>query len=240
MMFIRGCSFSVLYSTMTRLVTFDDGIDFLAKALVELDVDELDLAAHFRQDRLEPGVKGREDLVPVVELARLRVYLGADVDRNGVRIAEDIDLVLTSLTRPEFFAMMSSPSSVFAILTPAYTLSFSFTRSSGSPFSVYLGDHPLDDEIAAPHGDGFLFLGLDGFEVISFTNDRVVELDLALLNRAGRDTADVEGPHGQLRSRLADRLGGDDAHRLADVDRHARWPGSGRSTSRRRRAWPRR
>jgi hypothetical protein len=31
--------------------------------------------------------------------------------------------------------------------------------------------------------------------------------------------ADVEGPHRQLRARLADRLGGNDANRLADVDR---------------------
>ena len=33
--------------------------------------------------------------------------------------------------------------------------------------------------------------------------------------------ADVEGPHGQLGARLADRLGGDDADRFADVDRRA-------------------
>ncbi len=31
------------------------------------------------------------------------------------------------------------------------------------------------------------------------------------------DTARVEGAHGQLRARLADRLGGDDAHRVADL-----------------------
>ncbi len=36
-----------------------------------------------------------------------------------------------------------------------------------------------------------------------------------------RRTADVEGPHRQLRARFADRLGGDDAHRFADVDRRA-------------------
>jgi len=32
------------------------------------------------------------------------------------------------------------------------------------------------------------------------------------------DAAGVEGPHGQLGAGLADRLGGDDADRLADVD----------------------
>src|SRR5205823_13001980 len=36
-----------------------------------------------------------------------------------------------------------------------------------------------------------------------------------------RRAADVEGPHRQLRARFADRLGGDDADRLADVDRRA-------------------
>ena len=32
------------------------------------------------------------------------------------------------------------------------------------------------------------------------------------------DAAGVERPHRELRARLADRLGGDDAHRLAEVD----------------------
>ena len=42
--------------------------------------------------------------------------------------------------------------------------------------------------------------------------------------RAG-DAAGVERPHGQLRARLADRLGGDDAHRVADLRRGARGHG---------------
>ncbi len=42
--------------------------------------------------------------------------------------------------------------------------------------------------------------------------------------------ADVEGPHRQLGARLADRLGGDDADRLADVDVGRRAPGRGRSS----------
>ena len=47
--------------------------------------------------------------------------------------------------------------------------------------------------------------------------------------RAG-DAAGVERPHGQLRARLADRLGGDDADRVADLRGLRRSPSSGRST----------
>src|SRR3546814_13804112 len=36
-----------------------------------------------------------------------------------------------------------------------------------------------------------------------------------------RRAADVDGPHRELRARLADRLGGDHADRLADVHRRA-------------------
>ena len=44
-------------------------------------------------------------------------------------------------------------------------------------------------------------------------------LERALLDLAARRRAtDVERAHRELRARLADRLGGDDADRLADVD----------------------
>ena len=39
-----------------------------------------------------------------------------------------------------------------------------------------------------------------------------------LLGHARCRTADVERAHRELRARLADRLGGDDADRLADLD----------------------
>ena len=45
--------------------------------------------------------------------------------------------------------------------------------------------------------------------------------DAGLLGAALDRAADVEGPHRELRARLADRLSGDDAHRLADIDRRA-------------------
>ncbi len=44
---------------------------------------------------------------------------------------------------------------------------------------------------------------------------------LRLLGDAARGAAVVEGPHRELGARLADRLRGDDAHRLADLDRFA-------------------
>ena len=50
----------------------------------------------------------------------------------------------------------------------------------------------------------------------------------------------MEGAHGELRARLADRLRGDDAHRLADIDHACRARDRGRSTCRRRRPASRR
>ena len=46
-------------------------------------------------------------------------------------------------------------------------------------------------------------------------------LDRGLLGAALRRAADVEGAHRQLGAGLADRLGGDDADRLADIDDRA-------------------
>ena len=51
--------------------------------------------------------------------------------------------------------------------------------------------------------------------------DGVLEVDAVLLGDLGRRAADMEGTHRQLRSRLADGLGGDDADRLADLHRAA-------------------
>ena len=47
---------------------------------------------------------------------------------------------------------------------------------------------------------------------------RIAQVDAVLLTHLG-GAADVERTHGELRARLADRLGGDDPHRLADLDR---------------------
>src|SRR5690606_14182711 len=62
---------------------------------------------------------------------------------------------------------------------------------------------------------------LDGLEVVEL--DRAGGLDRDAVHRGGTRSraADVEGTHRQLGTRFADRLGGDDAHRLADVDQAA-------------------
>src|SRR6185295_14402696 len=44
-----------------------------------------------------------------------------------------------------------------------------------------------------------------------------LRFDVALHGGTRRRAADVEGPHRELRARLADRLGGNDADRFADV-----------------------
>ena len=62
-------------------------------------------------------------------------------------------------------------------------------------------------------------------------------LERALLDLAARRrTTDVERAHRELRARLADRLGGDDADRLADVDHVAAREVAPVAHARRRRA----
>ena len=56
-----------------------------------------------------------------------------------------------------------------------------------------------------------LALRLAGLEQLGDTREAVGDV-------LARDTAGVEGTHGELGAGLADRLGGDDAHRGADVD----------------------
>ena len=61
----------------------------------------------------------------------------------------------------------------------------------------------------------------DGLYPVEDDPAGVERLELVLFDGAGGRTADVEGTHGELGARLADGLGRDDAHGLADVDQMA-------------------
>src|SRR3972149_2419458 len=57
---------------------------------------------------------------------------------------------------------------------------------------------------------------LDRAHVVVLHDSGVLGLVLGSLHDPAGRTADVERPHGQLRAGLADRLGGDDAHRFPE------------------------
>ena len=72
----------------------------------------------------------------------------------------------------------------------------------------------------ARHRDAAAARILDGRQIAE--HDRAVGRGLEARRLVElRRAADVEGAHGKLGARLADRLGGDDADRLADIDRRA-------------------
>src|SRR5487761_2073430 len=123
----------------------------------------------------------------------------------AVDAARRFGSMTTSVDRPV------TSSTCFATVTPSSTFS-NFT----APAAVVVVDHHLarardDDELALGVGD--------------VTHQRReahragrLRLDLRRRRRPRRCTADVEGPHRQLRPRLANRLRGNDANRFADVD----------------------
>ena len=87
--------------------------------------------------------------------------------------------------------------------------------------AAVVGDHDrdrlvglLDRHLAADLGDLRQTLRLAGLEQLDHTRQTVRDV------RAG-DTAGVERTHRQLRARLADRLRGDDADRVADLSQVA-------------------
>src|SRR5512143_1529203 len=73
------------------------------------------------------------------------------------------------------------------------------------------------DVAAAGHGNIIAFLVLYRVQIEILHNAGILRFEHGLFTYLARRTADVEGPHRQLRSRLADRLGGNDADRLADI-----------------------
>ena len=70
---------------------------------------------------------------------------------------------------------------------------------------------PVDDD------EGAVFIG-DGFEVGELDDAVGARFEHRPFGAAHGDSADVEGPHGQLRARFSDGLGSDNAHRLAEFD----------------------
>src|SRR6185436_835622 len=71
------------------------------------------------------------------------------------------------------------------------------------------------DLAVAVGGDQVAVTVDDGPEVVELHHARALGLVLGGLHDAARGAADVERPHGELGARLADRLRGDDADRLA-------------------------
>src|SRR5688500_683641 len=79
----------------------------------------------------------------------------------------------------------------------------------------------LDDQrAAAVHDDQLaaVLVRLDDDQPLVVDGARVARVERVLLGYARRGAADVERAHRQLRARLADRLRGDDADRLAELD----------------------
>ena len=71
------------------------------------------------------------------------------------------------------------------------------------------------------HLDGAVDLGHDRLALRDARLEQLLDARQALGDVLAGDAAGVEGPHRQLRARLADRLRRDDADRLADLDQVA-------------------
>ena len=98
-----------------------------------------------------------------------------------------------------------------------------------------------DDDLAvAVGGDQVAVAVHDRAQVVELHDARVLGLVLGGLDDAAGGAADVEGPHRELRARLADRLGGDDADRLAQLGQAAGAEVAAVAHARRCRAWCRR
>src|SRR5262249_43171779 len=82
-------------------------------------------------------------------------------------------------------------------------------------FAVLAVDLDGDDQVAA-HRDQVAADARDRGPAAHLRDTVIRGLEEGLLGHL-RGAADGEGTHGELSARLADRLGGDDAHGLADV-----------------------
>ena len=95
------------------------------------------------------------------------------------------------------------------------------------------------DQAGTVHGDDGVVAAMHDLEVQELDEAGAAGLDLGLLLNPGGGAADVEGAHGELGAGLADGLGTDDAHGLAELNRVAAGQvagcSSGRATPRSRR-----
>ena len=114
------------------------------------------------------------------------------------------------------------------IVAPYGTLYFSSSRSLSSSTAI----SPLRFSAISARRRPLTSTSLQSRSSI----DATVSACISVSTTARGDAAGVERPHRQLRARLADRLGGDDADRQALLDQLAASTGPCRSSGRRRRA----
>ena len=107
-------------------------------------------------------------------------------------------------------------------------------RAGGHVVFLQFAALGIEEEDLAVSGEHDILPGVvaDDLHAGELDHALLLGLDLALFHVAGGGAADVEGPHRQLRARLADALGGDDAHGHAFFHQR-RWKGPCRSTRRR-------
>ena len=109
---------------------------------------------------------------------------------------------------------------------PGWTSWFSFDQQvgAGGDFVLLqfaaLGVQQEDFAVAGEH-DLLALVVADDLHAGELHHAGLLRADFAFFDGAGRRAADVERPHRQLRARLADALGADDAHGHALLDQRA-------------------
>src|ERR1700686_2628208 len=222
--------------------------DYLDVLVVDVDalraIDLLDLVDQVGLDRL--ATKDVEQLLRADRalgdlLAGLDLLAARDVDPGAVRDrvlapflihAPDDDLVALhpgDAGRPRLDDLLLA----FFARAPGNLLAFLHGRTRfdqrlhlvredvGNVVDVARGDldlasglGPDDLHLAIDLGDDRLALRDTGLE-------ELLDARQALRDVGTRNATGMEGPHGELGAWLADRLGGDDAHRLTDLDQLA-------------------
>ncbi len=110
-----------------------------------------------------------------------------------------------------------------AITAPLITAPPSLMRQAGAvdhavALALTAGFIDHGNFAVAVHDHQAAFAVDNGIEVDELERPLGTGFQRGLLGLPRRGTTDMEGPHGQLGARLADRLGGNDADRFAEVD----------------------